>query len=286
MFARIIVTGLIIDPEVSLRQLFFSPTGFFPRLRNKLSRASRRKPATPRVTAAWRTQTSGSATIPPPKRKTTVIPEAPFQRAVAKQQDMSASGRPYLRHSWHRIDMIAVIAFWVTFLLALTGHEATDEYHIYIFRALGVLRAGRLLVITSGTTTILHSLKKAGPLLVTVAFFLIFAFALFSIIGVQSFRGSFRRQCILTDPNNSTNIIELGQLCGGHVNSAVETVSYLLLDGTPAAYDPKGYICPMGQICQTSDVNPNGGSNSFDNVVAALVQVVIITSSELDIDRD
>ena len=145
--------------------------------------------------------------------------------------------------------MIAVIAFWITFLLALSGQEATADRHLYIFRALSVLRAGRLLVVTSGTTTILHSLKRAGPLLVTVSFFLIFAFALFSIIGVQSFRGSFRRHCVYTDPLNSSNVIDLDNLCGGYIAANLDKVPYHHLDGSLADISPKGYICPLGQIC-------------------------------------
>jgi len=240
MFARVVVTGLLIDPETSLRAVVAK--SHLP----YLARLTRLKRTPARAVPTWKSQTPS---VPPPRRKTTLIPEAPFQEAIGKQQDLSTQGRPYLRHSWHRIDMIAVIAYWITFLLAISGQEATASRHIYIFRALSVLRAGRLLVVTSGTTTILHSLKRAGPLLVTVSFFLIFAFALFSIIGVQSFRGSFRRKCIFTDPLNATNIISLPNMCGGYISDTLEKVSYHLLDGSIANVSPKGYICPIGQVC-------------------------------------
>jgi hypothetical protein len=255
MVARIVTTGLILDPERSLRAFLFSPSGVVPKVERRLARAQneiKRTPSKvgPAPRAAWR---SMSQDKPAPTRKPTLLPEAPFQQAVAKQQDLSAAGRPYLRHSWHRIDMIAVFSFWITFILALTGEEATPSHHIYIFRALSVLRAGRLLVITSGTTTILHSLKRAGPLLITVAYFVIFAAVLFSIIGVQSFRGSFRRVCILTDPNNSSNTISLSQQCGGYLDpTTFQAMPYLQINGVPIVGDPKGFICPMNQICQVS----------------------------------
>ena len=179
-----------------------------------------------------------------------VISETPFQQAVEKQQSLAAQNRPYLRHSWHRVDFIAILAFWITFGLAVTGNEATASRHLYIFRALSILRTTRLLLVTSGTATILHSLKRAGPLLITVGFFVIFAFAIFSIIGVQSFRGSFRRQCQLFDPNNVGNVIQLAQLCGGYLdNSTLAQDPFLQLNAQPWTLGAKGYICPLDQVC-------------------------------------
>lgn len=177
--------------------------------------------------------------------------------------------------------MLAVVCYWITFILAITGQEATADRHTYIFRSLSVLRAGRLLVITSGTTTILHSLKRAGPMLITVAFYVVFAVILFSIIGVQSFRGSFRRSCVLTDPNNSTNEVVLEQLCGGHINfTTLLEDNYLEEDGTTSNAPPKGYICPVGQVCQVQSSNPEGNAMSFDNIFYSLLQVTIIASSK------
>ncbi|WVR06351.1 hypothetical protein IAU60_003382 [Kwoniella sp. DSM 27419] len=292
MFARIVVTGLIIDPERSVRDYLFGPAGMITQLRQRIIRTrvnlqSRRTGHR----AAWRSYTTKpKPTHDKPRvvsnplkddksRVIPVLPEAPFQKAVARQKHLSAQGRPYLRHSWHRIDMIAVVAFWVTFFLAITGYEGTADRHVYIFRALSILRAGRLLVITGGTMTILHSLKRAGPMLITVAYFLIFAAGIFSIIGVQSFNGSFRRSCILTDPTNSTNQINLSQMCGGYLDPVtLDELPYLDLDGRPTTISPKGFICPVGQICQTTDSNPNNGVTSFDNVFSSLVQVVIIVS--------
>ena len=280
MFARMIVSGFICDPETTLHDVLFGHDGFFP----VLSRHFRRDPTslrrnTSQITptkASWRSFEAPAKSLPKPNSMLTV--EAPFQKALEKQLSLSTQGRPYLRHSWHRVDMIAIIAFWITFVLAITKQEATPSRHLYIFRALSVLRAGRLLVITSGTTTILHSLKRAIPMLITVGFFLIFAFAIFSIIGVQSFRGSYRRQCALTDPWNTSNIIVNSQQnCGGYLSAELLNAPFLEENGRPALVGPKGYICPVNQVCQTETTNPNGGSTSFDNVLLSLVQVVIIT---------
>jgi hypothetical protein len=255
MLARVIVTGLILDPEVTLSDFLFSQTGVFPRIFRRLAHTqSSLQRSTSKTTSTWRTRNlSDDAHSSPtnPHRRKRMFSEAPYQNAVAKQYSLASQGRPYLRHSWHRIDLLAVTSFWITFLLATVKQEATASHHIYIFRALSVLRVGRLLVITSGTTTILHSLKRAGPLLITVAYFLIFAAGLFSIIGVQSFRGSFRRQCMLTDPSNTTNIISTGQACGGYLDPrSLDVLRYLNEDGSVADVAIKGYVCPLNQICQ------------------------------------
>lgn len=77
--------------------------------------------------------------------------ELPFQLSLDKQRRLHSLGRPYLRTSWHRIDILAIISFWIMFGLSISGQESTADRHVFIFRALSILRAGRLLLITSGT---------------------------------------------------------------------------------------------------------------------------------------
>lgn len=75
----------------------------------------------------------------------------PFRLSVQKSHNTTQRNLPYLRHSWTRIDFVAVTSFWICFGLAVAGVER-GTYHIGIFRALSVLRTTRLLAITSGTT--------------------------------------------------------------------------------------------------------------------------------------
>lgn len=147
----------------------------------------------------------------------------PFSSAIIVQRAQT-NNYAYLRHSWNRVDLIAVVSFWISFILAVTGQEMAPSHHIYIFKALSVLRVARLLTITSGTSTILQSLKLAAPLLSNVLFFTLFAMILFSIIGIQSFKGSYRRSCVwVGDINEGINSepgsnYTLSQLCGGWFN--------------------------------------------------------------------
>lgn len=118
------------------------------------------------------------------------------------------------------------------------------------------------------------------------------------IIGVQSFKGSLRRNCYI-QPMFGENQIQTSQYCGGHINATTLDVSpspYIQLDGTPAV-SAKGYTCPLGQVCQVCCLtfflncydlinlleqegsNPNGGVESFDNIYYAALQVVVVTSA-------
>ncbi|EJT98090.1 hypothetical protein DACRYDRAFT_118858 [Dacryopinax primogenitus] len=323
--ARILVSGLILDPETPLRSLWapfpdssrVTEQGTLHRFRTRFkqvidlphrsasgrnlsrvgtnSSVGEKSGTSSSTTLNGNVYANGNTYATPAQRKvymenpsSTALMgslrqiETPFQAAVRRQNVLSLQSRPYLRHAWTRIDAIAVVSFWIMFGLAVSGLETGPTQHIFIFRALSVLRAARLLTITSGTTTILNSLKRAGPLLVNVAFFVLFAMILFSIIGVQSFRGNFRRSCVLianltdTGPLN----ISLPQLCGGQIDAVTLNVtSYWTADNVQRPEPPKGFICPLGSICQEGTSNPNGNSQSFDNIFAAAMQVIIVASA-------
>lgn len=58
--------------------------------------------------------------------------------------------RAFLRHSFNRLDFLAVVSYWISFFLQLVGYQYT--HHIYIFQMLSCLRLLRLLGITNGTS--------------------------------------------------------------------------------------------------------------------------------------
>ena len=68
-------------------------------------------------------------------------PEAlllPFRVSVHQSQDTTQRNLPYLRLSWTRTDVVAVMSFWITFALAIISAKR-GHYHTGIFRTLGVL---------------------------------------------------------------------------------------------------------------------------------------------------
>ncbi|KAJ7243891.1 Ion transport protein-domain-containing protein [Mycena haematopus] len=202
----------------------------------------------------------------------------PFRLSVNNAATQTRRNAPYLRHSWSRIDAIAILSFWVCFALAVAGVER-GAHHIRIFRALSALRTARLLTITSGTTAILHSLKTAQPLLASVAYFVIFAMVLFSIIGVQTFKGSLRRTCVLNAIGGEPDTVLDNQFCGGFLDPVhLNKTGYISLEGEISP-EIKGYICPLGQTCRQSNANPYQNVESFDTIYYSALQVIIIASA-------
>jgi hypothetical protein len=58
--------------------------------------------------------------------------------------------RAFLRHSFNRLDFLAVISYWIAFGLQITGYSS--KHDIYISQMLSCLRLLRLLGITDGTS--------------------------------------------------------------------------------------------------------------------------------------
>ena len=112
----------------------------------------------------------------------------------------------------------------------------------------------------------MSSLKRARPLLTNVAYFVLFAMIIFSfvpllhhtltsklierhsVIGVQSFQGSFRRSCWLNATLGESDIQLPDQRCGGFIDQNLNTVGFIAADGSIGTV--KGYICPLGQTCR------------------------------------
>ncbi|KAF7868666.1 hypothetical protein EAF04_005196 [Stromatinia cepivora] len=208
---------------------------------------------------------------------------------VEQTQRLQLARRAFLRHSFNRLDFVAVVSYWVAFVLSFLGVE--HSYHLYIFRMLSCLRILRLLALTNGTAIILRSLKKATPLLLNVSFLIGFFWLLFAIIGIQSFKGSLDRQCVWIDPDdiqnsNNTAFINNFQYCGGQFNkddsshdpwmrSSGDNPLYPLI---PGATSSKGYLCPEGSYCVQlpHDLLPFNGTATFDNIGQSLELVFVI----------
>ncbi|KAF2401184.1 calcium channel-like protein subunit Cch1 [Trichodelitschia bisporula] len=195
-----------------------------------------------------------------------------------QQQRIRLAHRAFLRHSFNRLDFVAVTSYWISFTLAIFNTES--EKHLYVFRMLSCLRILRLLYLTSGTTVILRSLKKAAPLLTNVAFLIGFFWLLFGIIGLQSFKSSLRRTCVWTNPADPSDTYTANlQFCGGWMDQNRKPQPWLQPDGTtPGAANHKGYLCPVNSKCIESQ-NPYNGSVSFDNIFQSLELVFVIMSS-------
>ncbi|KIJ40348.1 hypothetical protein M422DRAFT_256903 [Sphaerobolus stellatus SS14] len=299
-FARICVNGLVLDPETPITAISFTDVArqiwnslFHPKSGHRFHGIIQQivKPF-----ALRKEQPVESDSKLPEKSITGHMQQPslgyshrplPFVTAIQKERSLIKRGLPYLRHSWSRIDFVALLGFWIAFILSVSGAErvvtessgtAILVRHIGLFRALSVLRCARLLAVTNGTTTIMQSLKMAQPLLAQVAYFVLFAMILFSVIGVQSFKGSFRRECVFNP--DGPEPIGLGQQCGGYIHpDNLTTVGFIPLNGNSSTSYVKGFVCPLGQTCNEMSDNPMSNLESYDNIFYAALQVVVIASA-------
>lgn len=73
------------------------------------------------------------------------------------------------------------------------------------------------------------------------------------IIGVQSFAGSMRRTCVISPTLGEGPVFRDQQFCGGYIDPVSHNVtSYVHMNNKTASEPPKGYICPLGQVCMVS----------------------------------
>lgn len=206
--------------------------------------------------------------------------------------------RAFLRHSFNRLDFVAVVSFWISFVLGYTGLEY--RYRMYVFRMMSCLRILRLLGITSGTSVILRSLKRAAPTLLNVGFLIGFFWLLFSIIGVQSFKSSLRRTCVLDAAQavppmadypsfmpdgvpanytqNSPQPAGNTQFCGGWLTTDNVAMPWIKSDGSNGTDKHKGFLCPQGSYC-VETIGLYNGTMSFDNILQSSELVFVIMTS-------
>ncbi|KAI9839940.1 MAG: hypothetical protein M1819_000132 [Sarea resinae] len=275
LIARIIVSGFVINAaEYSTvdRQLGFK-RAVYDKYRNFLTpqrQPSRKTPSIqPPQPSILRSFTNGQMPVED-------------HNHTRHQQRHRLARRAFLRHSFNRLDFVAVVSFWISFALGSAGIESSQQ--IYVFRMLSCLRILRLLGITNGTSVILRSLKKAAPMLVNVAFLIGFFWLLFAIIGVQSFKSSLRRTCVWVDPegqeaNYTSNVLGNFQFCGGHLDRFTgDPMPWVFTDGRNGTDKHKGYLCPQNSYCVQGS-NPYNGTVSFDNVFHSLELVFVIMSS-------
>ncbi|EXJ66309.1 uncharacterized protein A1O5_10461 [Cladophialophora psammophila CBS 110553] len=217
-------------------------------------------------------------------RTFTGVPDPGGPGHTKQQQRIRLARRAFLRHSFNRLDFVAVVSYWISFVMQISGVE--NSSHVYVFNMLSCLRILRLLGLTAGTSIILRSLKKAAPLLVHVAFLIGFFWLIFGIVGVQSFKSSLRRTCVWVGNDGSGQNYSLNiapdniQFCGGYLDAVTgEAMPWLKGDGSNGTGSSKGYICPQGSLCVEGFSGPYNGTVSFDNIGQSLELVFVIISS-------
>ncbi|ODV77628.1 uncharacterized protein CANTADRAFT_8070 [Suhomyces tanzawaensis NRRL Y-17324] len=183
--------------------------------------------------------------------------------------------RAYIRNSWHKIDFFSMITFWISLVLSIDHYDA--KHHIMLFRTLSCLRILRLCNLTTGTSTILKSVRMAIPQLIDVSIFISFFWLFFGIIGVQSFKSSLTRHCVWQNPNDANDTYVSEQFCGSYIGLDGHAKPYIQRDGLDSL-SIKGFRCPMYSRCVSGE-NPFGGTVSFDNILQSMELVFVVMSA-------
>ncbi|KAK8027129.1 calcium channel subunit cch1 [Apiospora marii] len=280
LFARIIVSGFVLNAtEYSTIDRGKGVKKLVAERYEAVFKPQRQKS----VKSPSREDTFGPHTF---ARSFTMMHGQRLPETVEEAQRMQLARRAFLRHGFNRLDFVAVVSFWITFALSITGLEA--EHRIWIFRMLSCLRIVRLLALTNGTSIILRSLKRATPLLLRVSFLILFFWILFAIIGIQSFKTSLSRQCVWVDPDDPQNLTATYTndevFCGGHLHENGTTLPWVRMrnDNFSDLYSttthPKGFICPKGSLCLLQD-SPYNNTVNFDNIYHSLELVFVLMSA-------
>ena len=277
--ARTIVSGFLSNPYE------YSTIDRSVGLKQAILKKSHTLFAPPAVDGQVETTPSSETTFQPSIVRTfTGLPDLNAPGHGKYQQRVRLARRAFLRHSFNRLDFVAVVAYWISFGMQVGRYEMNS--HVYVFNMLSCLRILRLLGLTAGTSIILRSLKKAAPLLVHVAFLISFFWLIFGIVGVQSFKSSLRRTCVWVGDDGSGQNYTLNlapdsvQFCGGYLDAASgEAMPWLKGDGRNGTSKHKGYLCPQGSLCVEDFDGPYNGTVTFDNIFQSLELVFVIISS-------
>ncbi|CCD24555.1 calcium channel protein CCH1 NDAI_0D02410 [Naumovozyma dairenensis CBS 421] len=194
-----------------------------------------------------------------------------------QEEKLFYSPRAFARSSWNRIDLVSSFSFWLGIFLSIRGYD--KRVGIRVFKPLSVLRILRLVNTDTGLSSILRGVKHGIRQLINVGFMLVYFWAFFGILGVQTFKGSFRRQCVWINPENPTDTYQYSnQFCGGYLEPVTKArMPYVFADGSPGPIS-KGFLCPQYSQC-ISNSNPYNGRISFDNIVNSMEMVFIIMSA-------
>ena len=212
-----------------------------------------------------------------------------------------------LSDPWNRLDLAVVLSAWLPLLLPfLTGYTS--------LRALRAFRPLRMVNHFPGVRKQINTISRSLPSLLNVTVLLAFVIAIFSVLGMQLFKGALLYRCYelpdgidaaaaaaaLAGPDSASR-----RLLEGHLDALLERglseagptaggMSLQPLDPMQGVCSPYGEIvyaefadapasaatCPSHQACLLYGKNPNHGTVSFDNFFAAAMTVFMCITGE------
>lgn len=185
--------------------------------------------------------------------------------------------RAYTRSSWGRLELLSTFSAWMALLLSINTYD--DKHGARLFRPLMAFRILKLVDLDQGLVSILRTLKYGVSELLNVGFMLLYFWVIFGVLGIQTFKGSLKRQCVWSNPNDPSDTYQYDmQFCGGFWNATNHKIeNYIFADNTKGPM-AKGFICPPNSKC-ISNANPYNGRISFDNIINSMELIFVVMSA-------
>lgn len=102
------------------------------------------------------------------------------------------SGMQYFDHAANVFDFVCLVSY-----ICSLGFTRSSSEIVLIFKVLSAIKPFKLLTLTPGLQLLTNSLLLCAKLLYKVLVFMAFFYAFFGILGLQLFRGSMARRCVL-----------------------------------------------------------------------------------------
>jgi hypothetical protein len=159
------------------------------------------------------------------------------------------SHKAFLRDTLNLIDFVAVVSFWIDFILMFV----MPHNKIYVFKMLSILRPMRLLVTLKYVSVIVESLKRSMPILINILLFLSYFFILFSVLGLLLFEGRLNYRCVISDTDE---VAYPPKFCSSHYineeRTEIHKISGITHESLAWSF---GYTCAYGFECMVIYLN-------------------------------
>lgn len=102
------------------------------------------------------------------------------------------AGKQYFDYGVNIFDFVCLVSFIGTLFTSAPGNDI-----FLAFSVLSAIKPFKLLTLTPGLQLLTNSLLLCAKLLYKVLIFMAFFYACFGILGVQLFRGTMARRCVI-----------------------------------------------------------------------------------------
>ena len=213
-----------------------------------------------------------------------------------EEADIPLQRKALLRDPWGRLDFIVIFTTWLSYVVEWVQVKGEGELiKTSMLRSLRVLRILHSIQYFKAIRAILTSLQYSVAYLGDVLLVMFFLYVLFSIVAMTLFGGALRTQCVTQTEADDFVARVTAEAFDMHALKVYSTDpgpvqledSSVLFWWDKNIYDigdvvscPVSIQCPEPKVCQIFRHNPRAGYAGFDNFVAAMLSMVVLTTGD------